>query len=304
MPPLDPSPAAPAAGTAPPVDPSPAAAPESPAPDAARAADAAPAAGTAPEIPAPGAAPAAGPTPESGPAPGTAPAAGPTPPESGPAPDAVVAGIVRELATVLGVDPGLIDPGRPFRALGVGSVPAVRFVSLVNRRYGTGLSATALAVHPTPLDFAALVAREAGDGAAGAGPDGDGAGAGAGGDADAAEREVLGVLRERLAALLGCEPAAIDPATPFELLGVDSIRAAKFAAAVNDAYGMDERVVPLCEYPNLAAMAARLADSGSAARPPAPDDGQAAEEMGALLDAVRAERISVDEALTRLPHRP
>ncbi|MFC9266809.1 acyl carrier protein [Streptomyces zhihengii] len=212
--------------------------------------------------------------------------------EPGTAPAAVVAAVVSELAGVLNLDPGRIDPAQSFRALGVGSVPAVRFVSLVNRRFGTALTATALAGHPTPLALAALVAREAGDSGAEAGAVAD----------EAAVREILGVLRERLAGLLGCEPDAIDPATPFELLGVDSIRAAKFAAAVNDAYGMDERVVSPCEHPNLAAMAAHVANLPAAGPPPAAGP-EAAEEVGALLDAVREDRISVDEALTRLPHR-
>ncbi|GAA4684881.1 hypothetical protein GCM10023347_45100 [Streptomyces chumphonensis] len=77
------------------------------------------------------------------------------------APAAVVAELVLELADVLQVKPEQIDPGQPFRALGVGSVPAVQFVSLVNRRYGTAIRASALFEYSTPLAFAGLVVREA-----------------------------------------------------------------------------------------------------------------------------------------------
>ncbi|WP_164412368.1 phosphopantetheine-binding protein [Streptomyces salinarius] len=219
---------------------------------------------------------------------------------SGTVPAAVVAQLVRELADVLGVKPEQIDPGQPFRSLGLGSVPAVRFVSLVNRRYGTCLEATALLEHPTPLAFAALVAREARAQDRGVGERNAGAKKRVTGQGGPGAREVLDVLRERLADILGCESAALDPSAPFELLGVDSIRRAKFAAAVNDVFGTDERVGTLFEHPNLLAMAARVADVATEEKQPAAGQS-AAEEVGALLDAVREDRLSVDEALTRLP---
>ncbi|MFZ3474212.1 acyl carrier protein [Streptomyces sp. 4.24] len=147
------------------------------------------------------------------------------------APDAVVAEVTHLLADVLRVNPELIDPGQTFVSLGVGSVATVQFVSVVNTRYGTALKATSLFGQPTPLAFAALVAREAG-------------------------------IREQ--GVASAEPAPAEPA-PADQAAADG---------------------------------QRLGDGR-----PFAEDQAAAEELGALLDAVRADRLSVDEALTRLPHQ-
>lgn len=210
------------------------------------------------------------------------------------APAAVVAELIPLLADVLKVRPEQLDPGLAFRSMGIGSVATLQFVSVVNAHYGTGLKPTSLFAHPTLLAFAGHVARETG--------------AGERGTASArpvtpATQEILGFLRERLAGILGCEPAALNPSAPFNLLGVDSIRGAKFVAAINDAYGMNEPAVTLLDRPGLAAMAAHIAHVAAADTPPAADDRAADEELGALLDEVRADRLTVDEALTRLPHR-
>lgn len=207
---------------------------------------------------------------------------------SGAAPATVVAELLALLADVLKVRPEQLDPGLTFRSAGVGSVAATQFVSAVNARYGTGLDPTSLFVHPTLPAFAGHVARATGAPVTPATPP---------------VQEILGFLRECLAGILGCEPTALDPAAPFNLLGVDSIRGAKFVAAVNDAYGMNEPAVTLLDRPGLAAMAAHVARVATADTPPATDDRAADEALGALLDAVRADRLSVDEALTRLPHR-
>ncbi|WNF29319.1 phosphopantetheine-binding protein [Streptomyces sp. C11-1] len=215
------------------------------------------------------------------------------------APAAVVAELISLLADVLKVRPEQLDPGLTFRSMGIGSVATLQFVSVVNAHYGTGLKPTALFAHPTLLAFAGQVAREAGvveeretappEPATSVTPD--------------ATQDILGFLRERLAGILGCEPAALDPSAPFNLLGVDSIRGAKFVAAINDAYRMNEPAVTLLDRPGLAAMAAHIARVAKAEGPPAADGPAADEELGALLDAVRADRLSVDEALTRLPHQ-
>ncbi|MGW0932058.1 phosphopantetheine-binding protein [Streptomyces sp. NPDC002644] len=211
------------------------------------------------------------------------------------APTAVVAELVRGLAHVLKVEPGSIDPGQPFRSLGVGSIPAVQFVSFVNHRYGTDLRITSLAEYPTPLILAGHVAREVGNRREDAPPAGEQRET----DPGPGAREVLDVLRERLADILGCEAIAVDVTAPFALLGVDSIRAAKLVAVVNETYGLNERVVTLSEHPNLLETAAHVADAARKGRSPSAD--RAAEGVGALLDAVRDGRLSVDEAVTRLP---
>ncbi|MEE1928910.1 phosphopantetheine-binding protein [Streptomyces sp. TRM 70351] len=222
------------------------------------------------------------------------------------APAAVAADLIPLLADVLKVRPEQLDAGLTFRSMGIGSVATLQFLSVVNARYGTSLQPTSLFAHPTLLAFAAHVVRETGAGQRGTA---------SARPATPASREILGFLRERLAGVLGCEPAALDPSVPFNLLGVDSIRGAKLVAAINDAYGLNEPAVTLRDHPGLAAMAAHIAHVVQADAPPAADErrtgdergtGQqlaADEELGALLDAVRADRLSVDEALTRLPRQ-
>jgi hypothetical protein len=121
---------------------------------------------------------------------------------------------------------------------------------------------------------------------------------------------VLDVLREELARILCCDPWDIDTTAAFNVLGVDSILGAEFVATINHIYGLRERAVTLYDHPDLAAMAAYVASVTSAGAPaPAPvavpDAAPAAAVMGldALLDAVRDERISVDDALGLLPPR-
>jgi hypothetical protein len=122
---------------------------------------------------------------------------------------------------------------------------------------------------------------------------------------------VLDVLREELARILCCDPWDIDTKAPFNVLGVDSILGAEFVATINDIYGLRERAVTLYDHPDLAAMAAHVVSAtpaGTAAPRPAPavpGPAPAARVMGidALLDAVREDRISVDDALGLLRPR-
>ncbi|MFF9573223.1 acyl carrier protein [Streptomyces sp. NPDC014685] len=132
-------------------------------------------------------------------------------------------------------------------------------------------------------------------------------------------REILDHLREELARILCCDPWDIDPAAAFNLLGVDSIVGAQFMEVINGTYGMEERPVALYEHPSLAAMAAHIARAttgtstpvvaptpmAGAAFAPVTESVAEAEDPGlrALLDAVRDDRLSVDEALTLLPRR-
>ncbi|ROQ57464.1 acyl carrier protein [Streptomyces sp. 840.1] len=129
-------------------------------------------------------------------------------------------------------------------------------------------------------------------------------------------RMILDLLREELARLLCCDPWDIDPTAAFGLLGVDSIIGAQFVAVVNRTYGMSERAVTLYDHPDLAALASHIASHiASADGAPAPVQapvtavsGAAAPEteplgVRALLDAVRDDRLTIDEALTLLPGR-
>jgi acyl carrier protein len=245
------------------------------------------------------------------------------PQDSQPSPNSATADLMTELvgllATVLRLKPEKIDAEQTFRSLGLDSLLTVEYVATVNARYGTAVKPDALFDHPTPFELARHVARERGTpGAApfdrpapraverAPGPVPVQAPAISGGS-------VLDVLREELARILCCDPWDIDTTAPFNVLGVDSILGAEFVATTNQIYGLRERAVTLYDHPSLAAMAAYVASVTTASAPgPAPtapvaaaDAAPAARVMGldALLDAVRDDRISVDEALGLLPPR-
>ncbi|GAA2955539.1 acyl carrier protein [Streptomyces erythrogriseus] len=236
---------------------------------------------------------------------------------SPPDPDGPAAGILDGLTAVLAdtlhVEPGRIDPRQPFQVLGVDSIFAAEFVAALNTRFGTAVTAAALHDHPAPADLARHLASAGVQGPAG--QPGTSAGLTVSG-ADA----VLDELRGHLAATVHCDPAALDPQTAFPLLGLDSVMAAEFVAAVNRAYGLSERPVTLYDHPSLAAMAQYIAGAapgapgaaGSLARADAAPDPVRSEvrsdltkdEVNALLDAVRDDMLTVDEAVTLLTPRP
>lgn len=241
------------------------------------------------------------------------------PHHSATSPDEVSADLMNDLvamlATVLRLQSERIDVAQTFRALGLDSLLTVEFVATVNARYGTAVKPDALFDHPTPLELARHVARERG----------------LPGDAPfdrpvtrpaapvpalvslPAAGTVLDVLREELARILCCDPWDIDPEAPFSVLGVDSVAGTQFVSTINDIYGLHERSVTLYDHPGLAAMAAHVVSAtsaGTAAPRPHPAAGPEAAPPGgvmgleALLDAVREDRISVDDALGLLHPRP
>ncbi|MFE9683994.1 acyl carrier protein [Streptomyces sp. NPDC006285] len=245
------------------------------------------------------------------------------------APADLLTELVGMLAVVLHLKPDKIDPDQTFRSLGLDSLRTVEFVATVNAYYGIAVRPDALFDQPTPLAFARHVIRERGNpsatpplrhGARPADPPARASGPPRRTGAPAARvtgrpqggappeharpgapaREaVLEVLREELARILCCDPWDVSTTDPFNLLGVDSILGAEFVATVNGIYGLHERAVTLYDHPNLAAMAAHLA-SVIPSTAPAPDGTM---DLADLLDAVRDDRISVDEALTLLPRR-
>ncbi|MEU9181132.1 acyl carrier protein [Streptomyces sp. NPDC048550] len=157
----------------------------------------------------------------------------------------------------------------------------------------------------------------------------------------AAATRIAEVLREQLAGILCCDPWDIDTTAAFNVLGVDSIVGAEFIAVVNRTFGLQERSVLLYEHPNLAAMAAYIATrtgaaaqdltpapaalgspvprapepvfrpaAGSAAAAPARTTAAAPAvrplpggDLDVLLDAIRDDRLTVDEALVLLARR-
>ncbi|WP_395576637.1 phosphopantetheine-binding protein [Streptomyces sp. BK79] len=250
-------------------------------------------------------------------------------PQTAPPPDpdgpaaGILDGLTAVLADTLHVEPGRIDPRQPFQVLGVDSIFAAEFVAALNARFGTAVTAAALYEHPAPADLARHLASAglqdpAGESGASAGSGtsaGSGASAGSGtsGAAGSGGDAVLDELRGHLAATVHCDPAALDPETAFPLLGLDSILSAEFVAAVNRAYGLTERPVTLYDHPSLAAMAEYIAGAapgaaGSLARADAAPDpvrgDLTKDEVNALLDAVRDDMLTVDEAVTLLTPRP
>ncbi|MER7466199.1 phosphopantetheine-binding protein [Streptomyces sp. NPDC097981] len=126
-----------------------------------------------------------------------------------------------------------------------------------------------------------------------------------------AAQQIAEVLREQLAAILCCDAWDIDTTAPFNVLGVDSIVGAEFIAVVNRTFGMKERSVLLYEHPNIAAMAAYIAvrtgasghEAAPARAPELASRPAARDDLDVLLDAVREDRLSVDEALVLLARR-
>ncbi|MFI9754708.1 acyl carrier protein [Streptomyces collinus] len=232
----------------------------------------------------------------------------PPPGPDGPTAD-ILAGLTAVLADTLDVEPGRIDPRQPFQVLGVDSIFAAEFVAALNARFGTAVTAAALYEHPAPADLARHLAAAGVQGRTGvSGPSDVPAGSGAG--------AVLAELRDHLAATVHCDPAELDPEADFPLLGLDSILAAEFVAAVNRAYGLTERPVTLYDHPSLGAMAQYIAGAapgapeaagslaGADAAPDAARSDLTRDEVNALLDAVRDDMLTVDEAVTLLTPRP
>lgn len=216
------------------------------------------------------------------------------------APEAAAAGVraavVGELAAVLRVDADRIDPHRRFQAFGLDSIRTAELVAAVNARYGTAVMAAALYDHPTPDALAHhVLAQLPAPALRPARP----------------ESEVRATLRGQLADILRCDPRDIDPAVPFPQLGLDSLLAGEFVARVNAAFGLAERPATLYDHRDLAAMAAYIAGAPAGAAPTAPRPATppalsalTPDEVTALLDAVRADMLTVDEATALLASRP
>ncbi|MEU8975720.1 acyl carrier protein [Streptomyces monashensis] len=228
----------------------------------------------------------------------------------------ILAELTAVLAGVVHADPDRVDPEQPFPVLGLDSLLTVEFVAAVDRCFGVRITGAALYEYSTPALLARHVTAVR-----------RGAAAAPAAVAPGASAAVLQVLREQLARILHCDPWEIDGGAAFAELGIDSILASDFVAAVNSAYGLSERPVTVHEHPSLAAMAAYVAsrtrgtvtgaapdadaDTGSGARagaaagqePPAPAVPRpplSQDEVVALLDAVRGDRIGVDEAAALL----
>ncbi|MFF4188246.1 acyl carrier protein [Streptomyces sp. NPDC001691] len=237
-----------------------------------------------------------------------------TPAPADPAHDRLLTGLVVVLADVLRTTPDRIDPEETFRLLGLDSMLCVQFVAALNSHYGTEVRADVMLDHPTPTALARHLSRTViPHGAPAAGrpartlPQNTQASPVNGADI----APVAELLREELARILGCDPWDIHTDTPFTLLGVDSVIASEFVAAVNRIYGLREPAGTLYDHPDLTALAAHIIASDPPHHVPevmpaamgVRVPGAAPLGIGALLDAVRAGWLSIDDALTLLSRR-
>ncbi|MET9697388.1 acyl carrier protein [Streptomyces sp. NPDC006529] len=238
------------------------------------------------------------------------------------APHTPAADVLAELTAVLagmtGAEVHAVDAERPFGFLGVDSLLGTQFLGALGARYGIRLAAEALYEHRTPAALARHIAGllHAPAAPAPAAPMTAWAPlrpvrrpAAVAVTADPAA--LTGVLRDQLARILRCAPEDIDPGTPFTMLGLDSILAAEFVAGINRTWDLTEQTALLYEHPDLAAMAAYVTSRVSGTPAPAPAPAApvppAAQGPGldleALLDAVRDDVLSIDEAAALLAAR-
>ncbi|MER6437951.1 acyl carrier protein [Streptomyces sp. NPDC001185] len=227
----------------------------------------------------------------------------------------VLAELTAVLAGMMGVEPQRLDAQDSFRLLGLDSMLSVEFVAALNARYGTRIAATALYEHPTPAALARHLAAELAAPAPASAPASASAPAPvSAGSALPGADTVTDTLRTQLAGILHCAVRDIDVSAPFDALGLDSILAAEFLAGINRTYGLSEQTDLLYDHPDLAAMAAyvtaRVTQTpvpAAGRADPAPDPAQpprAVEiDLNALLDAVRDEVLSIDEAAALLAAR-
>lgn len=216
------------------------------------------------------------------------------------------------LAQVLYLDVEQIDPESPFQDLGVDSVLGVELVRGVRARFSVPVTSTALYEHSTVARFGDHVASLL-EGSAE--PDG----ATPTVEPPAAETvparpapshtDVLHTLRERLAGVLYCEAASLDPGADFASLGLDSVLGVEFIRHVNDAFGLSARAGVLYEQTTLTDLAGWVVnqhgqDTGNPPPPTAaPSSGHTGTEVSELLAGVLNSELSVTEAAALLEAR-
>lgn len=230
----------------------------------------------------------------------------------------VLAELTAVLAGMMDADARSIDAERSFALLGLDSLKGVEFLAAIGARYGIDIRPTALFEHPTPTALSHHVATRLGTSSWPApalspsrtlSPSPALPGGPAGRPA-ARDGDVLPVLRAQLARILRCAPADIDERAPFAVLGLDSILAAEFVAGINHTWALSEHSALLYEHRNLADMARYVTErvTGNVSDPvpapalPAPATAPAI-DLDFLLDAVRDDVLSVDEAAALLATR-
>ncbi|MGW7409675.1 phosphopantetheine-binding protein [Streptomyces sp. NPDC054833] len=258
-----------------------------------------------------------------------------SPPPGHPAPQMPAADVLAELTALLAgfvaVEAQAVDAEESFAVLGLDSLLSVGFMGALNTRFGTSVPPDALYQYPTPKALADRLAAELGGAASDPAASDPAVPVSAPVPAGDHDGDVLDRLRGLLARILGCAPDDIEADVPFVLLGLDSILSAQFVEGVNRIWGLREPTALLYDHPDLASVAAHVAANSRAGGgdsasgdvvPPVPAEPSvspsvaasaasgasgasgAQVDLEALLDAVRDDLLSVDEAAALLGTRP
>ncbi|UXY16149.1 SDR family NAD(P)-dependent oxidoreductase [Chitiniphilus purpureus] len=189
------------------------------------------------------------------------------------------------LAQALYMKPAEVDEARPFTELGLDSIVGVEWVKVINRRWGSNLSATRVYDYPNVAVLAAFLHAQL-PGAAPAAPAAPAAVpvpaplVAAQPDARPSLPALRQDLRASLAQALYMKPAEVDEARPFTELGLDSIVGVEWVKVINRRWGSNLSATRVYDYPNVAALAAflhaQLPGAAPAVAPLVPDIAPAA----------------------------
>ncbi|MFD5818712.1 phosphopantetheine-binding protein [Streptomyces sp. NPDC127038] len=210
---------------------------------------------------------------------------------------AVLEELRHQLARILHCDPWEIDGGAAFAELGIDSILAADFAAGVNRAYGLSERPVTVHEHPGLAAMAAYIASRTRTTPAPATPDtsaGISAGPLAAAPADALVTAPAGAF-----ATAPITPAGPPPAVPADALAGTLAGPPAAPAATPPALpATTSAALPATTSAALPAIASAVA-SGAGER-----SALSRQEVLALLDAVRGDRIGVDEAAALLADRP
>ncbi|OCQ18832.1 hypothetical protein A7985_22720 [Pseudoalteromonas luteoviolacea] len=173
--------------------------------------------------------------------------------------------LTASLAEALYLDEAQIDSDTQFTELGVDSIIAVEWVTAVNRHFNTEVLVTTFYQYPTISKLADYIASQMPSTTAQTSAATPVAQTSQPITTPAAtlvhddKATMMQYLTASLADALYLDEAQIDPDTQFTELGVDSIIAVEWVAAVNRQYGTDILVTTFYQYPTIAQLATYLA---------------------------------------------
>ncbi len=200
--------------------------------------------------------------------------------------------------------------------LGMDSIASVEIVRTLNGALGLHLEATVLYDHATPAALIGYLQKRLGGGHTLLATPNPAPTSAAGGHRIAgARREVGGVLRAIIGAVLHLDSEDCSADTSLSDLGVDSIAAVEITREINRHFGLRIEVSELYDYPDIDALAqflagavARGADHAAASQAPAGEAGSlrdyvyrlSDDEVAKLLDEALAEEASFSVAANKM----